>query len=171
MSQEQDKIFFRNFTLTLAFIAAMMITFYVIADMVTDEGENAKTNVNNISVAELTKPVGQVAVAGEETENTIVQNEIVADASAVGKSISGESVYNGLCVNCHGIAVLAAMIPQAGDAAAWGPRIKKGTDLLYANAINGYTGELGMMPAKGGNPALSDEEVKAAVDYIISQVQ
>ena len=100
MSQEQDKIFFRNFTLTLAFIAAMMIAFYVIADMVTDEGENAKTNVNTISVAELTKPVGQVAVAGEESENTVVQNEIVADASAVGKSISGESVYNGLCVNC-----------------------------------------------------------------------
>jgi len=171
MSQEQDKIFFRNFTLTLAFIAVMMITFYVIADMVTGEGENAKTNVNTISVAELTKPVGQVAVAGEESEDTVVQNEIVADASAVGKSISGESVYNGLCVNCHGIAALAAMIPQAGDAAAWGPRIKKDTDVLYANAINGYTGELGMMPAKGGNPDLSDEEVKAAVDYIISQVQ
>ena len=171
MSQEQDKIFFRNFTLTLAFIAAMMITFYIIADMVTDEGENAKTNVNTISVAELTKPVGQVAVAGEESENTVVQNEIVADASAVGKSINGESVYNGLCVSCHGIAVLAAMVPQAGDAAAWEPRIKKGTDVLYASAINGYTGELGMMPAKGGNPALSDEEVKAAVDYIINQVQ
>jgi len=171
MSQEQDKIFFRNFTLTLAFIAAMMITFYIIADMVTNEGENAKTNLNTISVAELTKPVGQVAVAGEESENTVVQNEIVTDASAVGKSISGESVYNGLCVNCHGIAALAAMIPQAGDAAAWELRIKKGIDVLYANAINGYTGELGMMPAKGGNPALSDEEVKAAVDYIISQVQ
>jgi cytochrome c5 len=171
MSQEQDKIFFRNFTLTLAFIAAMMIAFYVIADMVTDEGENAKTNVNTISVAELTKPVGQVAVAGEESEDTVVQNEIVADASAVGKSISGESVYNGLCVNCHGIAALAAMIPQAGDATAWEPRIKKGIDVLYASAINGYTGELGMMPAKGGNPALSDEEVKAAVDYIINQVQ
>ena len=159
MSQEQDKIFFRNFTLTLAFLAAMMITFYVIADMVTDEGENAKTNVNTISVAELTKPVGQVAVAGEESENTVVQNEIVADASAVGKSINGESVYNGLCVSCHGIAVLAAMVPQAGDDAAWEPRIKKGTDVLYASAINGYTRELGMMPAKGGNPALSDEEV------------
>jgi cytochrome c5 len=149
----------------------MMIAFYVIADMVTDEGENAKTNVNTISVAELTKPVGQVAVAGEESEDTVVQNEIVADASAVGKSISGESVYNGLCVNCHGIAALAAMFPQAGDAAAWEPRIKKGIDVLYASAINGYTGELGMMPAKGGNPALSDEEVKAAVDYIINQVQ
>ncbi len=171
MSQEQDKIFFRNFTLTLAFIAAMMITFYVIAAMVTDEGENAKTNENIIDVAELTKPVGQVAIAGEESEDVVLQNEIVDDAAAVGKSISGESVYSGLCVNCHGIAALAAMIPQTGDATAWELRIKKGTDVLYANAINGYTGELGMMPAKGGNPALSDEEVKAAVDYIINQVQ
>ena len=82
-----------------------------------------------------------------------------------------ESVYNGLCVNCHGIAALAAMIPQTGDTAAWGPRIDKGIDILYGNAINGYTGELGMMPAKGGNPALNDEEVKAAVDYIINQVK
>ena len=166
MSQEQDKIFFRNFTLTLAFIVVMMITFYVIAAMVTNEGENAKTNVNTISVAELTKPVGQVAVAGEKLEDTVVQNEIVADASAVGKSINGESIYN-----CHGIAALAAMIPQTGDTAAWEPRVKKGIDVLYASAINGYTGELGMMPAKGGNLALSDEEVKAAVDYIINQVQ
>ena len=171
MSQEQDKIFFRNFTLTLAFIVVMMITFYVIAAMVTNEGENVKTNVNTISVAELTKPVGQVAVAGEESEDTIVQNEIIADATAVGKSINGESIYNGLCVNCHGIAALAAMIPQTGDTAAWEPRVKKGIDVLYASAINGYTGELGMMPAKGGNLALSDEEVKAAVDYIINQVQ
>ena len=72
---------------------------------------------------------------------------------------------------CHGIAALAAMIPQTGDTAAWGARIDKGIDILYGNAINGYTGELGMMPAKGGNPALSDEEVKAAVDYIINQVK
>ena len=63
------------------------------------------------------------------------------------------------------------MIPQTGDTAAWGPRIDKGIDILYGNAINGYTGELGMMPAKGGNPALSDEEVKAAVDYIVGQVK
>ena len=63
------------------------------------------------------------------------------------------------------------MIPQTGDAVAWSPRIEKGVDVLYANAINGYTGEMGMMPAKGGNPALSDDEVKAAVDYIISETK
>ena len=86
-------------------------------------------------------------------------------------SNNGESVYNGLCVNCHGIAALASMIPQAGDATAWKTRIEKGMDSLYSNAINGYTGEMGMMPARGGNPNLTDDEVKAAVDYIVNLSQ
>ncbi len=176
MSQEQDKIFFRNFSLTLAFIAAMMIAFYFAASAAVESkfGLAAEDiTATDTNVAELTKPVGQVAIAEEKSENSVEQNIVVADATAAEDSNGGdgESVYNGLCVNCHGIAALAAMIPQAGDAAAWRARIEKGVDVLYGNAINGYTGELGMMPAKGGNPALSDDEVKAAVDYIINQVK
>jgi len=175
MSQEQDKIFFRNFSLTLAFIAAMMIAFYFAATAAVESkfGLAVEDTTNDANVAELTQPVGQVAIAGEESESAVEQDIVVADATAAGDSNSGdgESVYNGVCVNCHGIAALAAMIPQAGDASVWGPRIEKGIDVLYGNAINGYTGELGMMPAKGGNPALSDDEVKNAVDYIINQVK
>ena len=171
MSQEKDKIFFRNFSLTLAFIAAMMIAFYFIADaavkskygLAADDAGNVDNNV-----AELTKPVGQVAILSEASEDVIVADAPTEQSAG---SNDGESVYNGLCVNCHGIAALAAMIPQTGDAVAWSPRIEKGVDVLYANAINGYTGEMGMMPAKGGNPALSDDEVKAAVDYIISETK
>jgi cytochrome c5 len=66
---------------------------------------------------------------------------------------------------------MAAMIPQAGDAAAWAPRIEKGIETLYNNAINGFQGDMGMMPARGMNQSLSDDEVKAAVDYIVKQVQ
>ena len=175
MSQEQDKIFFRNFSLTLALIAVMMIAFYFVASTAVQSKfglVTGDTTTVNTNVAELTEPVGHVVVAGEESES-IAAEMVVADTSTAEgvNGSNGESVYNGLCVNCHGIAALAAMIPQTGDTAAWGPRIDKGIDILYGNAINGYTGELGMMPAKGGNPALSDEEVKAAVDYIISQVK
>ena len=175
MSQEQDKIFFRNFSLTLAFIAAMMVTFYFVADTAVQSkfglAANDTTTVNT-NVEELTKPIGRVVITGEELEGVDMQDMVVADTSITDetKGNNGESIYNGLCVNCHGIAALAAMIPQTGDAAAWGPRIEKGIEVLYKNAINGYTGELGMMPAKGGNPALSDEEVKTAVDYIINQI-
>ena len=175
MSREQDKIFFRNFSLTLALIAVMMIAFYFIANAAVQSKfglVTGDTTTVNTNVAELTKPVGRVVVAGEESEIVAAEMEVADATAAEGvNGGSGESVYNGLCVNCHGIAALAAMIPQTGDTAVWGARIDKGIDILYGNAINGYTGELGMMPAKGGNPALSDEEVKAAVDYIISQVK
>jgi cytochrome c5 len=60
---------------------------------------------------------------------------------------------------------------MVGNAAAWAPRIAAGADSLYANAINGFQGTSGVMPGKGGNSALSDAEVKAAVDYMVSQSQ
>ena len=176
MSQEQDKKFFRNFSLTLALIAAMMIAFYIIADAAVKSkfglAKNEKDTDKTVTVAELTKPVGQVSVVSEESKNQDIQNAVVANTpESDSNGNNGESVYSGLCVNCHGIAALAAMIPQTGDAAAWESRVAKGIDALYENAINGYTGELGMMPAKGGNPALSDDEVKTAVDYILSQIK
>lgn len=55
--------------------------------------------------------------------------------------------------------------PKLGDKAAWGPRIAKGKDALYTSAISGFK----LMPPKGGNPSLKDEEVKAVVDFMISK--
>lgn len=75
----------------------------------------------------------------------------------------GEQVYRQSCAVCHANGVAGA--PKTGDAAAWAPRIARGIDALYATAINGK----GAMPAKGGNPSLSDADVKAAVDYLVAQ--
>lgn len=55
--------------------------------------------------------------------------------------------------------------PKLGDKAAWQPRLAKGKDGVYANALNGVK----LMPPKGGNASLKDEDVKAAVDYMISK--
>jgi cytochrome c5 len=171
MSKEQDKIFFRNFSLALGFIAVMMVVFYIVAQFAgTDEEADAKMRAE--AVAEVTAPVGEVTAVGEEVEETMeAAAEEVADAGGEASGDVGETVYKGLCVNCHGIAAMAAMIPQTGDAAAWEARIAKGIDTLYDNAINGFTGDMGMMPPRGSNPALSDDEVKAAVDYMVGQVQ
>lgn len=171
MSKEQDKIFFRNFSLALGVIAAMMVVFFVVAQFAARDDE-AEAKMRATEVAEVTAPVGQVTAAGEEAMEEAAE-EVVADAAAGGEASGdvGKTVYDGLCINCHGIAAMAAMIPQTGDAAAWSARIEKGIDVLYESAINGFTGDMGMMPARGSNPTLTDDEVKAAVDYMIGQVQ
>jgi len=75
----------------------------------------------------------------------------------------GKTVFETNCVACHGSGVAGA--PKMGDAAAWAPRIKAGQAALYESALKGKKG----MPAKGGNPAISDADVKAAVDYMVAQ--
>lgn len=79
----------------------------------------------------------------------------------------GKQVYEKTCATCHAAGIAGA--PKLGDAEAWQPRIEKGMDTLVDHAVNGYQGKAGMMPAKGGNPSLSDAEIDAAVKYMIEQ--
>ena len=97
---------------------------------------------------------------------TIAVSSILLSALAVA---DGKSDYEGKCGACHGFGVAGA--PKFGDPAAWTDRIAKGKDALYENAIKGYTGEKGVMPPKGGFTNLSDDEVRAIVDYMIAESQ
>ena len=85
----------------------------------------------------------------------------------VAENTVGKSVYGKTCAMCHAAGVAGA--PKPGDKADWGSRIAQGKDTLYKHAIEGYTGSKGMMPAKGGAANLTDDEVKAAVDYMADQ--
>ena len=76
---------------------------------------------------------------------------------------AGKKLYESVCMACHAAGIIGA--PKFGDKTAWAERIKQGPATLYQHAINGYQGKAGMMPAKGGSAA-SDDEVKAAVDYM-----
>jgi cytochrome c5 len=77
----------------------------------------------------------------------------------------GETVYTGTCKACHAQGLNGA--PIFGNAIQWGKRTPQGVPTLIEHAINGYE----LMPAKGGNMSLSDEEVAAAVEYMVSQAQ
>lgn len=77
----------------------------------------------------------------------------------------GEAVYNQACMACHMTG--AAGAPIKGDADAWKPRIEKGIETLYTHSIEGFNA----MPPKGGNLSLSDEETKAAVDFMVGAVE
>lgn len=88
-----------------------------------------------------------------------------ASAAAAQPQSDGKSVYASACVACHGTGVAGA--PRAGDRLAWAPRLKAGNDAMVASVIKGK----GAMPPKGGQAALSDAQVKAAVDYLLAQVK
>lgn len=89
------------------------------------------------------------------------------DAPAAAQAELGKGVYNKTCALCHGAGVAGA--PRPGDKADWAPRIAQGMPMLYQHAIEGFSGSKGMMPARGGGGMLTDEQVKAAVDFMVSQ--
>jgi len=104
-----------------------------------------------------------VAAAAPATATDAAPADAVAAAAPAAAAADGKTVYEQACQMCHAAGVAGA--PKTGDQAAWAPRSAKGLDVLYGHAIGGFN----MMPAKGGNTALSDEQVKAAVDHMLAQ--
>ena len=168
MSSKEDKVFFYNYSIVIGLLAVMIIIFLVLALYFgVDEDAVARKQANK--VAANTVPVGVVALVGDTAEEvevatvaTVATNEEPVDM--------GLRVYNGLCISCHnGL----PNIPKVGDKVAWEGRIAQGMALLYERAIKGFISEGGLiaMPPKGGNMNLTDEEVKAAVDYMVANSQ
>ena len=83
-----------------------------------------------------------------------------APAAGAAAGGNGKSTYDTVCTACHSAGVAGA--PKFGDKGAWAPRLAQGKPALYNSALHGK----GAMPAKGGNASLSDDAVKAAVDYM-----
>lgn len=93
-----------------------------------------------------------------------------ASQVAYGGTTDGKTIFNNLCTSCHTAGIAGA--PKVGDKAMWAPRIAEGLDTLVKHAIEGYKGPDGnQMPAKGGNPSLTDAQVKAAVTWIVDQAK
>ena len=121
-------------------------------------------------VATLILLAGLLAACGkQETPPPAAAAPAPAPAPVVAGNPEGEAAYKSVCVMCHGAGVGGA--PKTGDKAAWAPRIAQGKETLYKHALEGYTGQLGMMPPKGGSTTLSDEQMKHAVDYLVSKAE
>ena len=110
------------------------------------------TSSDEQRVLERIKPVGTI---------------VMADASAPHGNLTGEQVYGQVCKTCHDAGLAGA--PKSGDKHAWTPRIAEGEKTLVAHAIGGFQGKSGVMPPKGGNADLTDDEVHRAVVYLANQ--
>ena len=105
------------------------------------------------------------------TSNSGTPSPVVAEASAPVAAApvneAGKTIYGATCSMCHAAGVGGA--PKPGDKADWAPRIAQGMDVLYKHAQEGFTGAKGMMPARGGSPSIKDDDLKAAVDFMVDQ--
>ncbi len=98
----------------------------------------------------------KMLIVGGAAAVALISGNVMADAKAT---------YDTACAACHGQGVAGA--PKLGDAAAWTERVAQGMDVMVDHAIKGYQGKEGYMPPKGGFANLSDDEVKAAVEYMV----
>ncbi|HEX2009367.1 MAG TPA: c-type cytochrome [Roseateles sp.] len=112
---------------------------------------------------------GKQEAAAPASPATAPAPAVAAAPAPVAENPLGKSTYGKTCAMCHAAGVAGA--PKPGDKADWGPRIAQGKELLYKHALEGFSGAKGMMPARGGAAALSDDEVKAAVEFMVAQSQ
>jgi len=142
------------FILILGALVLFTVIIIVAANYVGGSTEQAAASdaMRDAAVAERIKPVGQVALGAATTAKPVV---VAAREPA--------KVYQTVCFACHGTG--AAGAPKVGDTAAWGPRFDQGLDTLITHATNGK----GAMPPRGGNPTVTDEELRGTIIYMLHE--
>ena len=157
-------------SLVIGTLVAIAILLIVLAKFVGGETqlEHVKTDSLQLAAVEdRTRPFARVAVAGQDNAALAIveQSAVAAAATASPVPQNGEEVFNAACTACHTQGIAGA--PRMADKAAWAPRIAKGKDTLYKHSLEGFQGQTGVMPPKGGRVDLSDDLIRLGVDYMI----
>jgi len=136
-------------TVVLAFVLPILIIFLLIT----------------LVMSSITQGAGSAALTPEAVASRIkpVAGFVLVDANAPKVFKTGQQVYDTTCTTCHALGLADA--PKLGDAAAWGPLINQGLGEMLKVALAGK----GAMPARGGNPTLSDFEIERAIVYMANQ--
>ena len=161
MGQEADKAFLKNVTIVLVIMVVFTFSIVFVARNLGVQDETGENPSRDAIALERIKPVGDV-YTGEDGAAAIEQAAKAAPAPAVAfdGSLDGEMIYTSVCAACHATGVANAPKPGSAEMAT---RAEKGTDALIKTAIDG----LNAMPARGGRPDLSDEQIKAVVEFML----
>lgn len=169
-----DRTFMRHFAIMIAALAGVAVILIIIGQIVHAYQPSEATDTQAREASERIMPVG--ADFAGATGRAAMQAQAAAAAKAASSQVAyggttdGKTIFGQLCTTCHSTG--AAGAPKITDKAAWAPRVAEGIDTLVKHAIDGYTGPDGNhMPAKGGNPALTDAQVEATVKWMVSQVK
>ena len=167
--RHHDLVFLKHFSQVIAILVGITIALILLGHYINGlkPAEPSKRAV--AATHERIKPVGAVyAGATGAAAQAAAAAEAAKGAVAFDGTLDGAVIYNGVCTGCHASGALGA--PTLTQA-AWAPRLAKGKEALHQNAIVGFKGAAGTMPAKGGMAALSDEQVKATVDWMLSNLK
>ena len=171
--RNHDLVFLKHFSQVIAVLVGITLALILLGIYINGL---KPVDVNPVAVAATNarlQPVGAVYAGATGAAAQAAAAKAAAEAAqgqvAYGGTLDGSVIFGNLCTGCHTAGVGKA--PKL-EKAAWAARIAQGKDTLYSHAINGYNGpDGGMMPARGGNPSLSDEQVKATVDWILTQLK
>lgn len=163
---QQDKSFMITFTTVLSVLVLISVAIFLAARMVSMVSVQPQDNTRKIATAEeRIKPVAKVVVAAASAppaaQGATAAPSMTAPTGAA--SNAGEATFNTACAACHKAGVLGA--PKVGSKADWEPRFAQGLDTLVSHAVNGIRA----MPPKGGNAALSEQEIKDSVVYMLQE--
>jgi cytochrome c5 len=162
MSQSEDRNFIRRFSGIIIGLVLLTITLIFVARSLEFESDVDDNPSQKALAEERISPVSGVRT-GDEGVAALAEAQAAAPAPAqsAAAEVDGEQVYNGLCMTCHAAGVAGAPITGSDQMAQ---RLsEKGIDTLVTNVING----LNVMPPRGGNPGLTDEQIRAAVDFML----
>ncbi len=164
-TDKHDQHFFDTFLLVFGILLALAVCSYWLAVGIahTDPGAYNRGGVlQERLIDRRLAPIGDVQIAGNSVTQMATATPVAASAGNAAAQ-TGKQIWEGTCSACHASGALGA--PKIGNRTEWAPHLAKGLAVLEDHALHGYK----MMPAHGGNPALSDAEVIQALEYMISQ--
>ena len=170
--RQADSQFFDTFMLVIGILIGAAVGLFFLARAISLDTQGKYIAADPGVLAEISKriePVGHVMKLGD-AELAAAAAAAVAAPKPVAALMTGPQVYNAACIVCHAPPGNAGA-PPLGDIEAWAPRVAKGIDTLHMHALEGFKGDKGFMPPKGGRVDLSDGEITSAVDYIVSQAK
>jgi cytochrome c5 len=162
MDQNQDRVFLRQFSLVIAGFMVLTVALIFLARYVEPEPETDKNPSQAILAEKRVAPIGAVR-SGDAGAAALAEAQAAVAAAAPAEEVvvDGPTVYGGLCMTCHDAGVAGAPIKGSDQMAE--RLASKGLDMLVQNAING----INAMPPRGGNPSLTDEQIRVAVEFML----
>lgn len=166
-----DLNFLKHFAMVIGGLALLTLLLIVAARTVEQQHPIAATTQQQAHVEQRIAPVAAV-YSGATGQAAMAAAKAAAVEAAKGQlaydgSVDGGLVYAKLCSACH--ASGAAGAPTLSKA-NWLSRQSQGFEVLVNHALNGYQGSAGIMPARGGNAALNDDQVKATVRWMLDNL-